>query len=57
MPPMPDDPKSNSDMTINSALEPCMSLYHPVPVWGPDGKLAGVVKPMDLAAALRFDSA
>ena len=53
----PDDPGIRSDMTLEEALASCMSLYHPVPVWGPDGTQQGVVDPKDLAAALQVDDA
>lgn len=55
LPDMPDDPRLSSDMTIDTALAACMSLYHPVPVWGANGQIAGVVKPADLASALTTD--
>ena len=55
MPHMPDDPKLQADMTIDSALAACMDLNHPVPVWNAQGKIAGVVKPSDLALALTTD--
>lgn len=53
LPAMPDDPKLDRDMTIDAALAACMALYQPVPVWDGNGELAGVVKPSDLAAALK----
>ena len=56
LPEMPDDPKLGADMTIDSALAACMSLYQPVPVWGSDGQMAGVVSPRDLAAALKAET-
>lgn len=55
LPKMPDDPKLNVDMTIDAALASCMALYQPVPVWDGDGKMAGIVRPSDLANALQVD--
>ncbi|SFA52735.1 glycine betaine/proline transport system ATP-binding protein [Paracoccus halophilus] len=55
LPRMPDDPGLRANMTIDSALAACMSLYQPVPVWGANGEIAGVVKPSDLASALTPD--
>ncbi len=42
-------------MTLDEALTACMSLYEPVPVWGQDGQIAGMVNPSDLASALQVD--
>jgi len=53
---MPDDPGLRTDMTLESALASCMSLYEPVPVRDSDGKMAGAVYPSDLAAALQVDA-
>lgn len=55
LPSMPDDPKIGADMTIDHALASCMALYQPVPVWGPDGKMAGIVHPSQLASALQVE--
>jgi glycine betaine/proline transport system ATP-binding protein len=55
LPNMPDDPKIDADMTIDDALASCMALYQPVPVWGRDGKVAGVVHPSQLASALQVE--
>ncbi|WFU05769.1 betaine/proline/choline family ABC transporter ATP-binding protein (plasmid) [Rhizobium sp. CB3171] len=55
LPNMPDDPKIDTDMTIDDALASCMALYQPVPVWGRDGKMAGVVHPGQLASALQVE--
>ncbi|EJB04137.1 glycine betaine/L-proline transport ATP binding subunit [Rhizobium leguminosarum bv. trifolii WSM597] len=55
LPAMPDDPKIEADMTIDDALASCMSLYQPVPVWGADGKMAGIVHPGQLASALQAE--
>ncbi len=56
LPAMPDDPKLNVDMTIDAALASCMALYQPVPVWDAEGRMAGVVRPSDLADALRAEA-
>ncbi|MFZ1467641.1 MAG: ATP-binding cassette domain-containing protein [Paracoccaceae bacterium] len=56
LPDMPDDPKLNTEMTIDSALAACMLLYQPVPVWDGNGRMAGIVTPADLAAALTTDA-
>lgn len=55
LPDMPDDPGLRADMTIDSALAACMTLYQPVPVRGADGRIAGIVNPSDLASALSPD--
>ncbi|MGD9922285.1 MAG: glycine betaine/L-proline ABC transporter ATP-binding protein [Pseudorhodoplanes sp.] len=55
LPKMPDDPKLEVDMTVDTALASCMSLYQPVPVWDRSGKLAGIVHPSQLASALQVD--
>jgi glycine betaine/proline transport system ATP-binding protein len=55
LPNMPDDPKIDADMTVDDALASCMALYQPVPVWGRDGKMAGVVHPRQLASALQVE--
>ncbi|MGV3549591.1 quaternary amine ABC transporter ATP-binding protein [Rhizobium sp.] len=55
LPNMPDDPKIGAEMTIDDALASCMSLYQPVPVWGNDGKMAGIVHPSQLASALQTE--
>ena len=55
LPTMPDDPKIGEDMTIDDALASCMALYQPVPVWGRDGKMAGIVHPKQLAGALQAE--
>ena len=41
--------------TIDDALASCMALYQPVPVWGRDGKMAGIVHPSQLAGALQAE--
>ncbi len=51
----PDDPGLRLNMTLEAALGKCISLYDPVPVWGDDGKMIGVVDPADLAAALQAE--
>ncbi|SLN21386.1 Glycine betaine transport ATP-binding protein OpuAA [Roseovarius litorisediminis] len=51
----PDDPGLRQDMTLEAALASCISRYDPVPVWGEDGKMIGVVDPADLAAALQAE--
>ncbi len=51
----PDDPGLRTDMTLDAALASCMSLYEPVPVWDKAGKMAGMVRPSDLAAALHAE--
>lgn len=56
LPAMPDDPKLRTGMTIDAALAACMSLYQPVPVWNPAGEMVGIVKPSDLAAALKAEA-
>ncbi|MEF9602273.1 betaine/proline/choline family ABC transporter ATP-binding protein [Paracoccus sp. PXZ] len=56
LPAMPDDPKLSADMTIDSALAACMALYQPVPVWGRDGQMAGVISPSALAGALKAET-
>lgn len=53
---MPDDPKLQSDMTIDEALAACMHLYQPVPVWDRHEKMVGYVHPRDLAKALQVDT-
>lgn len=53
----PDDPGLRTDMTLEVALASCMSLYEPVPVHDRDGKIVGMVRPQDLAAALQVDGA
>lgn len=53
---MPDDPGLRTNMTIDTALAKCMSLYEPVPVWDGDGKMAGFVHPAELAAALQVEA-
>lgn len=55
LPSMPDDPKIGEDMTIDDALASCMALYQPVPVWGRDGRMAGIVHPGQLAGALKAE--
>lgn len=55
LPRMPDDPKIGEDMTIDDALASCMALYQPVPVWGRDGRMAGIVHPSQLAGALQAE--
>lgn len=55
LPNMPDDPKIAAEMTVDDELASCMALYQPVPVWGHDGKLAGVVHPKQLASALQVE--
>ncbi|WP_372884107.1 glycine betaine/L-proline ABC transporter ATP-binding protein [Shimia sp.] len=52
---MPDDPGLRADMTLDTALARCMSLYQPVPVRGADGTVIGAVNPSDLAAALQAE--
>lgn len=52
---IPDDPGLRQDMTLEAALASCISLYDPVPVWGDDGKMVGVVDPSSLAAALQAE--
>jgi len=51
----PDDPGLRTDMTLETALGNCMSLYEPVPVHDGEGKIVGMVRPQDLAAALQVD--
>lgn len=51
----PDDPGLRLNMTLESALASCISLYDPVPVWDDDGKMIGVVDPADLASALQAE--
>ncbi len=53
----PDDPGLRQNMTLEAALAKCISLYDPVPVWGDDGKMIGVVDPAALAAALQAEEA
>ncbi len=48
---MPDDPGLRTDMTLETALASCVSLYRPVPVRDADGNLVGAVYPNDLAKA------
>ncbi|MBO0132234.1 quaternary amine ABC transporter ATP-binding protein [Agrobacterium burrii] len=55
LPNMPDDPKIGAEMTVDDALASCMALYQPVPVWGADGKMAGIVHPSQLASALQSE--
>ena len=55
LPHMPDDPRIDAEMTIDDALASCMALYQPVPVWGTDGKMAGIVHPSQLASALQSE--
>lgn len=50
-----DDPGLRTDMTLEMALASCMSLYEPVPVHDASGKVVGMVRPQDLAAALQAD--
>ncbi|TCL01289.1 glycine betaine/proline transport system ATP-binding protein [Shimia isoporae] len=52
---MPDDPKLKVGMTLSTALEKCMDLYEPVPVWDDAGNMVGAVHPAELAAALHVD--
>ncbi|MEM8775153.1 MAG: betaine/proline/choline family ABC transporter ATP-binding protein [Pseudomonadota bacterium] len=55
-PDMPDDPKLRVNMTIDTALAKCMSLYDPVPVWDDAGNMVGYVKPSELASALKVEA-
>ena len=50
-----DDPGLRVDMTLETALASCMSLYEPVPVRDGAGKVVGMVRPQDLAAALQAE--
>lgn len=52
---MPDDPKLKVGMRLDIALERCMDLYEPVPVWDDAGNMVGAVNPAELAAALHVD--
>lgn len=52
---MPDDPKLRVGMRLDIALERCMDLYEPVPVWDDAGNMVGAVNPAELAAALHVD--
>ena len=54
---IPDDPGLRQNMTLEAALASCISLYDPVPVWGDDGEMIGVVDPADLARALQAEEA
>ncbi len=54
-PPAPDDPGLRVDMTLDEALNACMSLYERVPVRGLDGQIAGMIDPADLASAFQVD--
>lgn len=54
---MPDDPGLRVDMTLESALASCMSLYEAVPVRDTDGTIVGAVYPSDLSAATLRDEA
>ncbi|WP_235438831.1 quaternary amine ABC transporter ATP-binding protein [Candidatus Rhodobacter oscarellae] len=55
--PATDDPGLRTDMTLESALASCMSLYEAVPVRDEKGDLVGSVYPSDLAkASLQADS-
>ena len=53
---MTDDPGLRSNMTIDTALAKCMSLYDPVPVRSPEGEKVGFVRPSELAAALQVEA-
>jgi len=50
------DPKLRIGMTLDAALERCMSLYEPVPVWDDNENIVGTVNPRDLAAALNVET-
>ncbi len=50
-----DSPGLRADMTLESALASCMSLYEPVPVRGDGGEVIGMVRPTDLASALQVE--
>ena len=50
-----DDPGLRTDMTLETALASCMSLYDPVPVRDAAGQVVGMVRPQDLAAALQAE--
>ena len=54
-PPARDDPGLRVDMTLDEALDACMSLYRPVPVRGRDGRIVGMIDPVDLSRALQAD--
>ncbi|MGB3146294.1 MAG: betaine/proline/choline family ABC transporter ATP-binding protein [Paracoccaceae bacterium] len=51
----PDDPHLRTDMTLETALASCMSLYQPVPVRDGSGQIVGMVHPEAFAKALQVD--
>lgn len=55
-PEMVDDPKLRVNMTIDTALAKCMSLYEPVPVWDEADNMVGYVRPSELASALKVEA-
>ncbi|MCY3995694.1 MAG: ATP-binding cassette domain-containing protein [Rhodobacter sp.] len=48
-------PGLRADMTLETALASCMSLYDPVPVLDDDGAVIGMVHPADLASSLQVE--
>lgn len=51
-----DGPFLSPEMTLEDALATCIAQYQPVPVQDGDGKTIGMVRPDDLAAALKVEA-